>query len=141
MSRQVFLSGVGICVIALAFLLTCHLLPPEPGITEANCRRSRTEMTLQQVEAILGKRTDPTKYVRTSWSIHWKREDKSDEYITLKDNHPIPRDAVWCTSWDADGASITVFFDSNQRVRGAYFCPDDEPPSLSERFRSWLGME
>jgi hypothetical protein len=53
MSRGVYLLGVGIVLLAGAFLLTDRLLW-RPGVTEANVRRNRVGMTSAQVEAILG---------------------------------------------------------------------------------------
>jgi hypothetical protein len=56
MSRGVFLLGVGIAVVALAFAVTDCVIGPAPGVTEANARRIRPGMTLREVEAILGAR-------------------------------------------------------------------------------------
>ncbi len=54
MSRRVYLLGVGLALVAGAFAATHELLGPWPGATEANVRRIRKGMTLEQVEAILG---------------------------------------------------------------------------------------
>jgi hypothetical protein len=54
MSRGVFLLGVGIAVVALAFVVTDWMIGPTPGVTEANARRIKPGMTMSQVEAILG---------------------------------------------------------------------------------------
>src|SRR5262245_4174386 len=56
MSKQVYLLGVGVALVALAFAVTHQLLTPPPGVTEANVTRLRPGMTLNQVEAILGDR-------------------------------------------------------------------------------------
>jgi hypothetical protein len=56
MSRQTFLLGVGIAVVALAFAVTDRMIGPSPGVTEANARRIQPGMTLREVEAILGAR-------------------------------------------------------------------------------------
>ncbi len=53
MPRTVFLLGVALFLMALAFLATDALLW-RPGVTEANARRIRPGMTLAQAEAILG---------------------------------------------------------------------------------------
>ncbi len=53
MPRTVFLLGVALLLVALAFLATDALLW-RPGVTEANVRRVRAGMTLQEVQAILG---------------------------------------------------------------------------------------
>jgi hypothetical protein len=53
MSRGVYLLGVGMALVALAFVVTDALLW-EPGVTEANVRRIRVGMTMAEVEALLG---------------------------------------------------------------------------------------
>jgi hypothetical protein len=53
MSRRVYLPGVGLAPVALAFALTGALLW-EPGATEANLGRVRVGMTLAEAEVILG---------------------------------------------------------------------------------------
>jgi hypothetical protein len=54
MSRQIFLWGLGIVLVALAFVLTDQVVSGSPGVTEANCRRIRVGMALREVESILG---------------------------------------------------------------------------------------
>ena len=58
MSRQVYLLGVGMLLVAGALLLTDWAVrpPPAPGVTEANVRRIREGMTLEQL--------------RRSWANH-----------------------------------------------------------------------
>jgi hypothetical protein len=51
--RLVYLSGVALLVVALAFLATDRLIYP-PGLTRENVARIRPGMTLEQVNAILG---------------------------------------------------------------------------------------
>src|SRR5437870_10676097 len=53
MSRRVYLLGVGLALVALAFILTDALLW-QPGVIDANVRRIRQGMKLEDVEAILG---------------------------------------------------------------------------------------
>src|SRR5262249_9187792 len=53
MSKQTYLLGVSIGLVAIAFVVTCELVW-RPGITEANARRIRLGMTRGEVEAILG---------------------------------------------------------------------------------------
>jgi hypothetical protein len=53
MPRTVFLLGVALFLVALAFLATDASLW-RPGVTEANMRRIRPGMTVTQAEAILG---------------------------------------------------------------------------------------
>ena len=51
MLRRVFLLGVGV---ALGLAFTDWALSLQPGVTEANVRRVREGMRLQEVESILG---------------------------------------------------------------------------------------
>jgi hypothetical protein len=53
MSGRVYLLGVGLALVALAFILT-DVLIWRPGVTEANIRRIRAGMTLREVEAMFG---------------------------------------------------------------------------------------
>ncbi len=53
MSGRVYLLGVGITLVALAFMLTDALLGC-PGVTLRNVQRIRRGMTLAEVEAVLG---------------------------------------------------------------------------------------
>jgi hypothetical protein len=57
MSRRVYLLGVGLALVALAFVVTDALLW-EPGPTEANFNRIRVGMTLAEVERLLGPPSD-----------------------------------------------------------------------------------
>ncbi len=54
MSQRVFVSGVAIILVALAFCLTNGILGPTPGPTEANARRIKVGMQMEAVAAILG---------------------------------------------------------------------------------------
>ncbi|MCI0459976.1 MAG: hypothetical protein L0Z62_23745, partial [Gemmataceae bacterium] len=54
MSKRVYLLGVGLALVALAFLITDAATRPRQGPTEANLRRVRAGMTLAEVQAILG---------------------------------------------------------------------------------------
>jgi hypothetical protein len=55
MSKRVFMLGVAIYVVPMAFLLTDRILAGRPGVTVANCRKIRKGMTLQEVEAHFGR--------------------------------------------------------------------------------------
>jgi hypothetical protein len=57
MSKRVFLLGLGLTLVALALAVTDWLLtpPPTPGVTEANVKRLRLGMTLEEVESMLGR--------------------------------------------------------------------------------------
>ena len=54
MPRLVFLLGLALAAVALAFVATDAALGPRPGVTEANVRRIKAGMTVGQVEALLG---------------------------------------------------------------------------------------
>src|SRR5262245_57281053 len=54
MSRWVYLLGVGLALVALALAFTDWALSLRPGVTEANARRIRHGMKLEEVETILG---------------------------------------------------------------------------------------
>jgi hypothetical protein len=54
MSRWVFLLGIGIAVLALAFVVTDCVIGPTPGVTEANVRRIKPGMTWSEVNATFG---------------------------------------------------------------------------------------
>jgi hypothetical protein len=56
MSGRVYLLGVGVALVALALAVTDWALSLQPGVTEANGRRIRPGMTLQEGEVILGGR-------------------------------------------------------------------------------------
>jgi hypothetical protein len=54
MPRTIFLLGVGIVLVAAAFVVTHEVVGPKPGPTAANARRIKVGMQLHEVEAILG---------------------------------------------------------------------------------------
>jgi hypothetical protein len=57
MPKLVFMTGVALCVVTIAFLLTDRLLFP-PCVE--NAQRVRLGMTQQEVEAVLGRAADHT---------------------------------------------------------------------------------
>ncbi|MCI0459975.1 MAG: outer membrane protein assembly factor BamE [Gemmataceae bacterium] len=65
MSKRVYLLGVGLLLVAGAFLLADWLLTPPltPGVTERNVKRLRPGMTRGEVEAILGSLPPPPRQV------------------------------------------------------------------------------
>src|SRR5262245_29315472 len=56
MSRRVYRLGLGLGLVALTLAFTDWALGLRPGVTEANVRRLRVGMTLEEVEALLGGR-------------------------------------------------------------------------------------
>src|SRR5262245_47887788 len=132
MCRQVYLLGVGLLVVALAFVVTQATLRPRPGVTEANVRRIREGMTLGKVESILG---GPS---RSAWDMQEGRVPRSGE----------PR---WVRNWDEKGLSVQVWFSTEEVVIWAIVLDPNDPrgwrdvqdvrPQLSRlaRLRAWLG--
>jgi hypothetical protein len=81
MSRRVYLLGVGLALVALAFVLTDALLW-QAGVTEANVNRIRPGMSLEQAEGILGKATDARVLTKRLSVAIWK-DDASYYVIAL----------------------------------------------------------
>src|SRR4051794_40501829 len=54
MSRGVYQLGVGMALVALAFVVTDWALSLRPGVTEANVKRVRPGMRLEEVRRLLG---------------------------------------------------------------------------------------
>ena len=53
MPRGAFLLGLGLLLVAVAFVVTHHLLGPWPGVTDANVKRIKPGMTRGEVETLL----------------------------------------------------------------------------------------
>jgi hypothetical protein len=118
MSKRVFLLGVGLAVVALAFLLTEELLW-QPGITGASVRRVRPGMTLQEVKAIFGQ----------GYWLSWHR----GIYIV---GGPMP----WIGVWSGPDGDAIVRFDENDRVESSEFQPNPKTRSnFLSQFHSWVG--
>jgi hypothetical protein len=116
MSRGVYLLGVGIVLVAGAFLLTDRLLW-RPGVTEANVRRIRPGMTVQQVEGLLG---GPARYP-VSQNDGWDRS--------------------WAGLWFGPDGVADVYFDQHGRVEdGKFVWNQPRPPGPLDRLLSGLGL-
>jgi hypothetical protein len=116
MSGRVYLLGVGVALVALAFLLTDALVW-EPGVTEANVRRIRPGMSLDQVEAILGEKGIA---------------------VDLRDNPPgRPPSVPWL--WSARTGAAWVRVGAGGRVESASWMSCRPEPSPFARLRAWLG--
>ena len=114
MSRRVYLLGVGIALVALALAFTDWALSLRPGVTEANAKRIRAGMTLEQVESILGSRPN----------------ERIDRW------RGGPPEAC---AWYGAGGVIIVDFRKNGRVRRGDWNADGPEPNPLARLRSWLG--
>jgi hypothetical protein len=55
-----------------------------PGVTKANCMRIKQGMTLNQVEAIMGRQADGGEGSFSEISMAWKAEDQSQATIIFK---------------------------------------------------------
>jgi hypothetical protein len=110
MSRRVYLLGLGLALVTLAFAVTDWALGLRPGVTEANVKRVRVGMTLAEVEGILGEAGDPFDCA----------------------NHLLFR--------GQNRNRILVQIDRHGRVRRAVWVPSrEEPTSPLARLRAWLG--
>ena len=125
MPRAVFLLGVALLPVALAFLTTDTLLW-RPGVTERNVRRIRPGMTPEEVEALLGGPAQSRQVVgaplpRECWGSPQVRERMRIER--------------W---WLRGDVSARVAFTLKDRVRDAAFYRE-EKAGLLARLRAWLG--
>jgi hypothetical protein len=125
MPRQVWLWGVGVGLVALALAVTDWLLFRLPGVHEANFRRIREWMTLQEVEKILGGPAQTQGDWRPVFGLGMARS------CTHQD------ETRWIRAWgDGRGNYILVGFDNQGRVTDAEF-QQASGTSFLRRFRSW----
>src|SRR5262249_48288051 len=117
MPRLVYLLGVGVALVALAFVGIDLALSLRPGVTEANARRIREGMTLREVEIILG---GPPSH--------------------RQDIHGMPpgRGGAICF-WSGQTGGVTVGLGDHGRVLGASWPRDRSAPGPLARLRAWLG--
>jgi hypothetical protein len=121
MPRRVYLLGLGLALVALAFVLTDALLW-EPGVTEANVKRIRSGMSLREVEAILGGPGNPIFFVSSGFSRR----------IVA----PLPN----VLAWRCNEGWATLFIDSDGRVENIHWFPSGRTrPGPLARLRAWLG--
>jgi hypothetical protein len=119
-SRWVYLLGVGLALVALALAFTDWALSLQPGVTEANAKRIRLGMTLQEVEALLG---SPNYLIPP---------------VTFKVGTLIPRPPDG--EWNSDCVRVVVLFDEDGRVEEVTWSPTGKAlPSYLARLRAWLG--
>jgi hypothetical protein len=106
MSRWVFLLGVGVMLVALAFVVTYRALGPKPGVTEANVRRLKPGMTVREVETILGAKA----------RVLARAGDCCKNALA-----PDPSPSPWVAlSWGEDGMAL-VYFDERDHLERAEF--------------------
>jgi hypothetical protein len=112
MSRRVFVLGVALALLALTFALTDWWLGRQPCVTEANFKRIREGMTMQEVEAILGA---PGDRMAGPGVLYWR--------------------------WQGESGTAVVGFDGTGKVREFLFNRSSATarPGFLRRLRSWLG--
>jgi hypothetical protein len=119
--RQRVLSLTALVTPLVAGLLLWHWFTPAPGITKANFRRIKPGMTVQEVQAILGKPPDeetgvvypPSNIINTDdfaewdlgydpkWEAQWgelRNDQMCDIYVGLDDNRKVVR-AIYARWW------------------------------------------
>jgi hypothetical protein len=120
MSRWVYSLGVGVALVALAFVVTDWVIGPTPGVTEANVRRIRMGMRVAEVDALLGGPAPFTKY---------------EDFFTESETRIL----IYCW-WGETGKALVFTQEKSGRVLCAEWEPSDEPrPSPLSRLRSWFG--
>jgi hypothetical protein len=138
MSRRVYLLGVGLALVAMAFVVMDALLW-EPGVTEANVRRIRPGMTLAQVEAILGgpgespwdrdMRLQPRTLSTAGYDGDWHLRTGARRQPVCGRRY-----------WEGPSGTAVVHFEF---TAGAVLCVEferrPESRSLLARLRAWLG--
>lgn len=124
MPRLVYLSGVGLALVALAFVLTHWSLGSWPGVTEANAKRIREGMTLEEVKAILGPHPD---------------DDNPLTMPVLRRARHLGAGKLLGLTWKGPSGDVVVWVSNDNRVDSAEWLsrsPESSPPT---RLRAWLG--
>jgi hypothetical protein len=113
MSRQVYLLGIAMVLVAGALVLTDALLW-EPGVTEANGKRIRPGMRMPEVEGLLGSRGRP---------VLMGLQEVDDWFF-----------------WGGDDGDVMVLTGPAGRVREAHWLPlGQQQPGPWANLRAWLG--
>jgi hypothetical protein len=123
MSRQVFLLGLGIGVLGLGFAVTNWALGLQPGVTEANVKRVRPGMRLEEVESVLG-----------------PREGRPEEALRIFTvvNQPLPGAEYTACVWGGSGVAVVIVFDSGRRATQIHCRQGDRQNPLAILW-AWLG--
>jgi hypothetical protein len=124
MSKRVFLLGVGIALLGVGLAFTDWVLSLRPGVTEANVKRIKPGMRLDEVRAILG--------------------SEGRSIATAQIN---PRDVRELWVWEDKGGLVMVGFEGEPRwnrdaqVIEVIWRPSSSPPlGPLDRLRAWLGL-
>jgi hypothetical protein len=126
----VYLLGVGITLVAVAFLLTDEALGLRHGmVTRQNLRRARPGMTMAQLKALLG---PPFQYIRDEYHLRLFFFKHGDTW-----KEPMTRSAF--ARWAGADAELWVEFDLAGRasVVKTHLNPRE---TLSDRLRAWFGL-
>jgi hypothetical protein len=133
MPRSIYLLGLGLVLIGLALAVTDWVKGPAPGITEANVRRIRPGMTLEEVEAILGREcywAASAGGTITNWFIdyEWFGVDgvASVRFVSLPRRNSVV-------------GSVQFRRDPESKAKSAAFRSVLSPTPL-QRLRAWLGL-
>jgi hypothetical protein len=119
MPGRVYLLGVGLALVALAFAVTDWALTLGPGLTTANVRRIRPGMTLAEVEAILGRCSADSSGGRPAW-------------LTIREwRGRLGRGVI---HFGPDGRVMESFTQAAVIIR-----PNAGGPGPWQRLRAWLG--
>jgi hypothetical protein len=126
MSGRVYLLGLGLALLALAFVLTDALLW-RPGVTESNCCRIRVGMPRAEIEKLLGGRGislgryPPNPRCQWDYRFPWMNKNWREQ-----------------VAWVCEAGGVVVTFDEAGRAVRAYRVWNEEPGILA-RLRAWLG--
>jgi hypothetical protein len=121
MTKRVYVLGIGLALVSIAWLITEAALTPRAGITRANFQRLHRGMTFAEVRRILGSPTSG-RHLGREWgrTYRWRKGDNA----VLAWFHP------------ADTLLIgSAVFGPEEEVED---CRDEKPPSLFEKLRGWL---
>ena len=135
MSKQVFLLGIGLALVALAFAVTDRALRiPRDAWRWESARRIREGMTRADVERALGAPGNSRQ-----WPLdpdRWCRHFLEVSAVVFQAHHKQEIE-----TWEFDGGTLVVcFLKGYGRVSWAQFVPDPPDPAPAfEHARAWLG--
>src|SRR5262249_36879003 len=126
MSRQVYLLGAGLALVALSLAFTDWALTLRPGVTKANVKRVRPGMTVEEVEAILGDYSDSHVGMGIGTLPAPSREDFQAFLHTIAHDPDCGLDGVQLFKF-AEAGNALIVFEMDGRVRQAKWLPTGRP--------------